>query len=684
MSASQELIHAARRKLAESAINSDRAHDMGLRIISGNEIKTRLHPSLESRGGILIPYFDIHGSLREDVYRVRYLESPSSGFQPKRPPKYGQPTGSSVAAYLAPSALMRSSKLPDWKIISENPRTEIYITEGEFKAACAVIHGLPTIGLGGVYSFQSQRRGISFLPELEEFTWDKRTVYVIYDSDVIVKPEVQQALAALCEKLTERGAIPRIVHLPSNAYGAKKVGLDDFIVEHGVKKLHALIEQSGEFEASRVLHELNQRFAVWQSNLTVLDFTPRADGGKFNYVPFQVMQSGSYLPTKLPGQRKSFIPATRAWLTWPYRREIDGLDYLPGVGERIVDGLYNTWNGWGLEPKPDPRALRVVMKLFEHLIPQIDRRTWFLAWLAWPLRFPGTKLYSASALWGKPGTGKSLVGYLMKDIYGDNFIEISSEHLGDRFNEWALGRQFAMVDEASTTQISIRETSSELKRLITQERIIVNQKYKAQFVLPDVINYYFTSNHPHCLQLDSGDRRYFVHEVTNDPLSRAFYEELDALRKSKAGPAALFHYLLYDADVSGFNPREHAFGTEDKGSMIELSATTDSAVFVREMMADPSFESSFGPLFSIADLQRLFEQRYPSVRADNVHLFSRALAGAGAARRSVFVKELKKQVTLFALYDLKRWSRVDRNEIWARTYATSLKRAGKLQQPANF
>lgn len=646
---------------------------LGLSLYATDETED-LHPSLEPRAGILIPYFDRRGKKRQDIFRVRYLEEPS-GFKVKKPIRYSQPAGTPPAAYLP--------LLVDWNEVFSDEARRIIITEGEFKAACACAHGFPTIGLGGVYSFQSTKRGVDFLPELEEVGWKERQVYIVYDSDVISKPEVQQAMNLLCSKLTARGAVPKVVRLPASVYGGDdKMGLDDFLVKFGPVKFEQLLSQAEEYAPSQLLWEFNARYAVNLHGENVVDLNPKKKNAHpIVSIKYNFFERGGYDPTRIVGPRGGTLPVAKLWCAWPHRREITGLDYLPGEGEHI-DETYNTWPGWGIQPQKGD--VRPFLKLLEHLIPQADRRKWFLGWLAYPLRHPGTKMYSAAVLWGRhQGTGKSFVGYVMKEIYGQNFKEISSERLHDTFNDWQRFKQFVMVDEAAETPQAVKETSSALKRLITEESVIVNEKHIKQYTLRNTINYYFTSNQANCLKLDTGDRRFFIHEVTAGPLPEG-YGKLDRWLHG-GGPAAWFYYLLREADVGDFNPKAHAMTTADKSVMAELNETT-TMIFVRELMADTSMRKTFGDLYAVPDLQRFFEQRYNGQRADNVKNFALALANVGITKLAMIPvpdHPRQKYITLYPLFDAEKWHRTRAAE-WAVHYMKSLKLSGQVTEPANM
>ncbi|NLD72707.1 MAG: DUF3854 domain-containing protein, partial [Chloroflexi bacterium] len=68
-----------------------------------------------------------------------------------------------------------------------------------------------------------------------------RDVRVVYDSDVVTKAPVQQALARLVGFLESRGARVRVAYLPHEAEG--KTGVDDWLVAgHTVAELEGLLE----------------------------------------------------------------------------------------------------------------------------------------------------------------------------------------------------------------------------------------------------------------------------------------------------------------------------------------------------------------------------------------------------------------------------------------------------------
>ena len=207
-------------------------------------------------------------------------------------------------------------------------------------------------------------------------------------------------------------------------------------------------------------------------------------------------------------------------------------------------------------------------------------------------------MYTSVVIHGRRhGTGKSLIGYTLGQIYGKNFVEISQGDLHGAFNEWAEGKQFVLGDDV--TGPNKRQEADVLKKMITQRKMRINAKYVPSYEVPDCINYYFTSNHPDSFFLEDDDRRAFIHEVQVGPLSEEFYVEYD-LWLVTGGAEAVFHYLL-NLDLDGFNPAAPAFYTKAKDRMIS-DGQSDLGAWVRHLITSPEYILKVGEIKVTRDL----------------------------------------------------------------------------------
>lgn len=175
-------------------------------------------------------YFEISGK-PNCFYRERNLGTPPRDGRGKER-RYTQPAGAAPRFYLPPLGIR-------WKAVAADPKQKIVFTEGEKKSACACKHGIPTIGLGGVFNFLRDGKPIA---DFEEFAWTGREVEICFDSDAANIFNVRLAEHRLAEELTRRGAVVKLVRLPSKPDGGKQ-GLDDYLLAHGAEKYRALPRQ---------------------------------------------------------------------------------------------------------------------------------------------------------------------------------------------------------------------------------------------------------------------------------------------------------------------------------------------------------------------------------------------------------------------------------------------------------
>lgn len=593
-------------KLASSGLDLDDAKTLGINILSGDQTQ-KLRKSFKPLKSLQINYYDPRTGKpltdwpggNDGFYRVRYLEKGTdfASLAEKKPARYVQPPATAPVAYYPLNQ--------DWKDILQDPRVPLLLTEGELKAAKACKEGFPTIGIGGVYNWRAHKMGLTWLESLDFVTWRRRNVYICFDSDYRNNPMVLHALRELSEELGRRGAFAHLVSLP-NLEDLEKVGLDDFLVFAGATaktQLEALLHEAEPLGLSRVLWGFNERYVYVENPGLIVNQETLA---KTTAAAFRdhLESTSSYQERDLrPDGSISFraVPAAQAWLKWPLRQQACKLTYQPGSGTFIESTrapMFNVWPGWGLEPKKGD--VKPFLKLVDHLFTgaTIEEKTWFLRWCAFPLQHPGTKMFSSVLVHGiKHGTGKSLIGYTLGSIYGENFTEIDQDDLHADFNEWVESKQFVMGDDV--TGSNKREDNDRLKKMITQKQLRINIKHVPSYVVPDCINYYFTANHPDAFFLEDDDRRNFIWEVTVGPLSELFYVEYN-LWLDSGGGAAVFDYLL-KLDLGDFNPAAPAFKTAAKERMI-TTVQSDLASWVRSVLATPDYYLRLGNVVVEKDL----------------------------------------------------------------------------------
>lgn len=230
-------------RLAQSGITPTYAYMHGWRYIQGRE---HLHvlgfiPRDEDSAipdGILIPFFDpvtgrpLTTPDGKPFCRVR-LFRPAVIDGDGKPAKYLSPHHGGNQVFVLPEVIAQQAA---------DPRAPLYLTEGEFKAVCATILGLPMIGLTGIWGWVNSAAdrpasGEKDLHPMLVALVHGRVIVLILDSDAVAPSNVQQFREctqqfAACARKHGATAV-HLVILPNLTPDAGKTGVDDYLVAGG-------------------------------------------------------------------------------------------------------------------------------------------------------------------------------------------------------------------------------------------------------------------------------------------------------------------------------------------------------------------------------------------------------------------------------------------------------------------
>lgn len=213
----------------ESGISTELIEARGYRTVTTKADLKRLGFSAiqQNTPALLIPIYHPCGEIA--TYQAR-PDNPR--IKKGKAVKYETPSGSSMALDVHPSV---NGQLAD-------PATPLFITEGIKKGDALVSHGLTTIALIGVWNWRGKndKGGKTALADWEDVALNGRRIYIVFDSDVMLKESVHAALVRLKAFLESRKSRVALIYLPHGA-GASKCGVDDFLVAgHSVDELLAL------------------------------------------------------------------------------------------------------------------------------------------------------------------------------------------------------------------------------------------------------------------------------------------------------------------------------------------------------------------------------------------------------------------------------------------------------------
>jgi hypothetical protein len=132
-------------------------------------------------------------------------------------------------------------------------------------AALAANLDILAVAISGVWNFLTKGEPI---PDFYDIPLEGRRAYIGFDSDMLRKPEVQEAAERLAEELRARGAEVWVIYLPDQADGSK-MGADDYLAAgHSLEELLSLAKP---FDPESVQREKLSRSEKLRRSLAYLE-----------------------------------------------------------------------------------------------------------------------------------------------------------------------------------------------------------------------------------------------------------------------------------------------------------------------------------------------------------------------------------------------------------------------------
>jgi hypothetical protein len=227
---------------------------------------------------LVMPVYSPTGEI--SLYQIR-PDTPRIGKDGKLR-KYEIPNGAGMKMDVHPST---RDKLDD-------PSVPLFITEGIKKGDALVSRDLCAVALLGVscYRGRNEKGGKTILAEWEYIALnDGRQVYIVFDSDIMLKQDVYNAMGRIKGFAESRGAAVAVVYLPSGE-GGKKRGVDDFLAEgYTVDDLLSLASADLKEppEDAQTAPEADTQSAILVHYANKLDLFHTPDGEPFVTIPME-------------------------------------------------------------------------------------------------------------------------------------------------------------------------------------------------------------------------------------------------------------------------------------------------------------------------------------------------------------------------------------------------------------
>lgn len=233
----------------------------------------------------------------------------------------------------------------------------------------------------------------------------------------------------------------------------------------------------------------------------------------------------------------------------------------------------NLFDRFPLTPERAPdKCARIIEHLWNICQENDALCHWVTSWLAYPLQNPGAKMRTALVLHGRTeGTGKSMLGGIMRRLYGRYATSVGQAELQRDFNDWLSAKLFILAEEVVSRQDRVHHQGM-LQALITQPTVQINPKNMPVREEENHANFMFFSNQQVPVKLNPSDRRFTVIRVERQ--HPAEYFEAIERELDNGGAEAFYHYLL-QYDLKGFNAFTRPFENRDRLHLITLGMDPD-------------------------------------------------------------------------------------------------------------
>ena len=152
-----------------------------------------------------------------------------------------------------------------WLWVADNPQLPLEVTEGAKKAGCLLSYNFIPLCVTGVWNGKEKKK-LKAIPTLAPFLTNGRPIHLVFDSDIMVKPQVQEALKHTGYLAAKEGCI---VGVATWEYKETTKGVDDLIVNRGIEAFNEVMENLTPYK--EWLKTIEKQFKKQQAGLIKLD-----------------------------------------------------------------------------------------------------------------------------------------------------------------------------------------------------------------------------------------------------------------------------------------------------------------------------------------------------------------------------------------------------------------------------
>ncbi|MCW8880206.1 MAG: DUF5906 domain-containing protein [Kangiellaceae bacterium] len=263
-------------------------------------------------------------------------------------------------------------------------------------------------------------------------------------------------------------------------------------------------------------------------------------------------------------------------------------------------------NAWA---RPSIEPIKSDVSIFQEYILYLmdckeEQAKFFTQFLAHCVKYPQLKIkFMPLISSNERGLGKNfLTDKIMRPLIGSsNYRSLDSpNYIVGNHDEWKVGATFVVLDEL--LQTSNRKFIERLKPLVTNDTTRVNPKGLKDFEITNFMNFIAFSNHSSAIQIDEGERRFFVVHNRQKKKSNEWFDNVKNWLENENGLEAIYHYLLNEVDLSDFDRNKTPMLTDDFHTATE-SCKSELSTYIRDSIEEKKHLFDKNSLFTLRCLR---------------------------------------------------------------------------------
>ena len=315
------------------------------------------------------------------------------------------------------------------------------------------------------------------------------------------------------------------------------------------------IKSQNSYEVVKETFELNNFKVLHPSPM----YVTRTPYDKFNKIcinrqsEFKIMYEDLYYTEKVGNEKDAkyaSFPFISRWLSDPNKKVYDKMEFDPNPNFSNSN-IFNLFDGFYASKIMGCKYNKEYVDKINELIYYLtgcheESKKFFIKWMAHGVQKPHLKCECpiAPLFKSEEGTGKSTIINFYGSILGRTmflYCNDAGKLLNSDFNGQLMGQLLCNFDETSGKDTF--EKADKLKSLISQDELVINEKYMKAFKMNDFTRYIFSTNNLQPVKLTSSNRRYFVNECsTKFKGNSKYWTEMFKILNSDE---AIYSYFTY-------------------------------------------------------------------------------------------------------------------------------------------